>query len=131
MSPSLTSENVAQPPASEPTAEPTALPTAILTYLERSVSARPQSAARTFNDGAVVVDDGKTYTGEAAITAWLSAASAEFEYTTTQLSWARTEASTTVINRIEGDFPGRTVDLRYRFELGAESGLIQTLTITL
>ena len=128
MSPSLTSEpvvtqgHVAQAPA---------LATAIVTYLGRSISARPQSAALTFADDAVVVDDGKTYTGQAAIAAWLSDTAAEFEYTTTQLNTKSDDTSTTVVNRIEGNFPGRSVDLSYRFELNAESGLIQKLTISL
>ncbi|MFC5930677.1 nuclear transport factor 2 family protein [Cryobacterium melibiosiphilum] len=123
MSPSLTSEPVA-------TQSPE-LATAIVTYLDRSVSARPQSASLTFVDDAVVVDDGKTYTGQAAIAGWLSATAAEFEYTTTRLSVGSDDAATTVVNRIEGNFPGRSVDLSYRFELNAESGLIQKLTISL
>ncbi|TFD47710.1 nuclear transport factor 2 family protein [Cryobacterium frigoriphilum] len=123
MSPSLTSEPVA-------TQSPV-LATAIVTYLDRSVSARPQSAALTFVDDAVVVDDGKTYNGQAAIATWLSATAAEFEYTTTQLSITSDDTAVTVVNRIEGNFPGRSVDLKYRFELNAESGLIQKLTISL
>ncbi|MFO7689484.1 MAG: hypothetical protein R6W83_02870 [Cryobacterium sp.] len=116
------------PPATTP---PRGLPTAIVTYLERSVGPRPQSAALTFVDDAVVVDDGKTYTGEAAIAAWLTSTATALELTTTQLRVDRDDASTTVVNRIEGNFPGRSVDLTYRFELHAETGLIQKLTITL
>ena len=108
-----------------------ALPMAITTYLERSASANPASASRTFLENAVVVDDGKSYVGEAAITAWLAGSAAEFEYTTTLLRTEKDESATTVVNRIEGNFPGRSVDLNYRFVLEAESGLIQALTISI
>ena len=107
------------------------LPMAIMTYLERSASAKPASAGATFTENAVVIDDGKTYTGEKAITAWLAGSAAEFEYTTTQLRTEKDESSTTVVNRVEGNFPGRSVDLNYRFELDDESGLIQALTISI
>ncbi|MDJ0350287.1 hypothetical protein [Cryobacterium sp. PH29-G1] len=126
MSESLT----AQPVTAQPVTAH-ALPMAITTYLERSASAKPASARHTFTENAVVVDDGKTYTGEAAIATWLAGNTAEFEYTTTLLRTAKDESSTTVVNRIAGNFPGRSVDLNYRFELDAESGLIQALTITI
>jgi hypothetical protein len=106
------------------------LPMAIMTYLERSASPKPAAAAATFTENAVVVDDGTTYTGEGAIGAWLVATKAEFAYTTTQLSADKDDSSTTVVNRVEGNFPGRSVDLSYRFELDADSGLIQALTIS-
>lgn len=107
------------------------LPMAIVTYLERSASPKPAGAGAAFTENAVVDDDGKTYTGEAAITAWLVDTKAEFEYSTTQLRVEKDETATTVVNRVEGNFPGRSVDLSYRFELDAESGLIQALSISI
>ncbi len=120
----------AQLTAPAPTAQSNALPMAIVTYLERSVSAKPAGASQTFTENAVVVDNGHTYTGAAAIAAWLVDTAAEVTYTTTRLHTEKNDAVTTVVNRIEGNFPGRSVDLSYRFELDAESGLIQALTIT-
>jgi len=107
-----------------------ALPMAITTYLDRSASAKPASATQTFTENAVVVDDGKSYTGELAIAAWLADTAIEIETTTTQLGVEKDESATTVVNRIAGNFPGHSVDLSYRFELDAESGLIQALTIS-
>ena len=107
------------------------LPMSITTYLERSASATPASAKATFTENAVVVDDGKTYTGELAITAWLVGSVAEFAYTTTLLRTQTDGSSTTVVTRVEGNFPGRSVDLNYRFKLHAESGLIEALTISI
>ena len=133
MSPSPTSPSDLSPSPVPATpsgaARPGELPTAIVTYLHRSVSARPQAAALTFVDDAVVVDDGTSYSGRAAIAAWLTDTAAQVEYSTTQLRVERDDTSITVVNRIEGNFPGRSVDLGYRFELHAESGLIQKLTI--
>ena len=107
------------------------LPMSIVTYLERSASARPASARATFTENAVVVDDGTTYTGESAIAAWLAGSVAELEYTTTLLRTQTDESSTTVVTRVEGNFPGRSVELNYRFTLHAESGLIEALTISI
>lgn len=117
MSPSLTEQS-------------RALPMAITTYLERSASAKPASASQTFTENAVVVDNGNTYTGESAIAAWLADTAAEIKTTSTRLHVARDESVTTVVTRIEGNFPGRSVELSYRFVLDAESGLIQALTIS-
>ena len=128
MSQSLAAQSLA---AQSLTTQSRALPMAITTYLDRSASAKPASARATFTENAVVVDDGKTYTGEAAIAVWLAGTAAEFEYTTTQLRIEKDETATTVVNRVEGNFPGRSVDLNYRFELDAESGLIQSLTISI
>ena len=113
------------------TIQPRALPMAITTYLERSASPKPASARQTFIENAVVVDDGKTYTGEAAIVTWLAGSAAVFEYTTTLLRTESDESATTVVNRVEGNFSGRSVDLSYRFELEPETGLIQNLTISI
>ncbi|MCY7404652.1 MAG: hypothetical protein LH475_08510 [Cryobacterium sp.] len=138
MSDSLTAQPLtAEPLTAQPlTAQPLiaqsrALPMAITTYLERSASAKPASARQTFTENAVVVDDGKTYTGEAAIAAWLAGTATAFEYTTTLLRTEKDESATTVVNRVAGNFPGHSVDLNYRFELDAESGLIQALTISI
>jgi len=108
-----------------------ALPMAIATYLERSVSAKPAAASQTFSEFAVVVDNGQTYTGQAAIASWLVDTAGEKEYTTTQLHLDRDNSATTIVNRVEGTFPGRRVELSSRFELDAESGLIRALTISL
>ncbi len=108
-----------------------AVPMAIATYLERSTSAKPAAASQTFTEFAVVVDNDHTYTGQDAIAAWLTDTAGELAYTTTRLHLKRDELTTTIVNRIEGNFPGRSVTLSYRFELDAESGLIRELSISL
>jgi hypothetical protein len=122
MSPSLTEASLAD--------QSQALPMAITTYLERSASAKPAAASQTFTENAVVVDGNMTNTGVPAIAAWLADTAAEIKTTTTRLRVVKNESATIVVNRIEGNFPGRSVELSYRFELDAESGLIQALTIS-
>ena len=122
MSPSFTSQSLTTPART--------LPMAITTYLERSASDKPSGASHTFTEAAVVVDIGQTYTGQAAIAAWLLDTAAEVTYTITRLGIEKHDSTTTVVNRFEGNFPGRSVDLTYRFELDPESGLIRALTIT-
>lgn len=39
--------------------------------------------------------------------------------------------TSTIVTRVEGNFPGRSVELNYRFTLHAESGLIEALTISI
>ncbi|WP_166805470.1 hypothetical protein [Cryobacterium sp. Hb1] len=39
--------------------------------------------------------------------------------------------TSTAVPRVEGNFPGRSVDLNHRFTLHVESGLIEALTISI
>jgi len=75
-----------------------------------------------------VVDYGHTYAGTAAIDGWLDRAATEFTYTV-QLTDAReTDADHYIATQhLEGDFPGGTVDLHYRFTL--RDGLVERLVI--
>ena len=81
-----------------------------------------------FTPDATVIDDGHTHTGHAAIQAWLDTTAAEFTYTATPLSAVEHDPThVTVVQRVEGDFPGGRVDLRYDFTL--RDGLIEHLVI--
>jgi hypothetical protein len=78
---------------------------------------------------ATVTDDGRTYQGPAAIGRWLERTSSQYTYTTTPVGAERHGPDRyTVVQRLEGDFPGGTVDLRYRFVLD-EHGRISQLAI--
>ena len=64
----------------------------------------------------------------AEIRDWLARASAQFTYTRTLLAGEAVDDSTWLVtNRLEGDFPGGVVDLRYRFVLDGD--LITALEI--
>ncbi len=73
-------------------------------------------------------DDGHEYVGRDEIRHWLTEASTEFSYTRTFVDATATDANTwEVVNRLEGNFPGSVVDLRYRLVLTDE--LISELVI--
>jgi hypothetical protein len=107
---------------------PDQLPATILGYLDAHLRRDADTALRAFTPAAVVVDDGTTYRGTEEIRDFLSRAGAEFTYTTTLLAAERTDdAHWVATNRLEGDFPGGVVDLRYRFAM--EGDLVAELVI--
>ncbi|MBE1573494.1 nuclear transport factor 2 family protein [Amycolatopsis roodepoortensis] len=104
------------------------LPSVVLAYLDAHDEGRYDDAKATFAKDATVIDDGKTYRGIDEIGAWIERSAGEYEYTSTRIG--QTEADTTrpvVRIRLDGNFPGNTVTLRYCFEVDA--GLIARLTI--
>ena len=72
-------------------------------------------------------DEGRTYTGVAAIKAWRTAGKAKYTYTSEQLSVRQKDGRTVVTSRLTGNFPGSPVDLRFAFRL--ERGRIVSLEI--
>lgn len=87
-----------------------------------------ESLARCFTNQAVVKDEGETHSGLAAITAWKTAASARYSYTSVPLSTEQKDGRYIVTSRLTGNFPGSPVDLRFAFRL--ERGKIAFLAIT-
>lgn len=103
------------------------LPGVVAHYLEDRKKATYDPAA-DFASDATVIDDGNTYNGLSEISNWVHTAEGEFTYTTT-FQRAYTEGDrVTVVNRLEGNFPGGLVDLRYQFSLTTD-GLIAELVI--
>ena len=104
------------------------LPEAVATYLAAHRASDTRTASAQFTETAVVVDDGHTYTGRTEIDAWLARSSSEYTYTTTLLRSERLDAAHyRAVQRLEGNFPGGVVDLRYTFAL--RSGTITELVI--
>ncbi|MGW2034658.1 nuclear transport factor 2 family protein [Streptomyces sp. NPDC001811] len=104
------------------------LPEVIRRYLAVHNAGEASASAALMTPGAQVIDDGKTYDGLPAIEGWLDRAASEYTYTTTYLGAARSGPDRwTVTQRLDGDFPGGTVDLRYDFVL--DGGLISRLVI--
>ena len=84
--------------------------------------------ARCFATHAVVTDEGHTYAGVQAITAWKAASSAAYTYTSEPFAIEQKDGFHVVTSRVTGNFPGSPIDLRYRFRL--DRGLIAALEIT-
>jgi hypothetical protein len=85
------------------------------------------AVARCFTKNAVVKDEGHTHSGLAAITAWKTAASARYSYTSEPTAVEQKDGRYIVTSRLTGSFPGSPVDLRYTF--GLERGKIAFLEI--
>ena len=83
---------------------------------------------RCFTNQAVVTDEGRTYTGLAAIAAWKAAASARYTYAAEPLSLEQKDGRHAVTSRVSGSFPGSPVELRFVF--GLARGKIASLEIT-
>ena len=61
---------------------------------------------------------------------FLQRATTEFEYTTTLIGTEQVGHVATAINRLEGNFPGKVVELRYRFTLNDGETAIDQLDIS-
>ncbi|WTW96432.1 nuclear transport factor 2 family protein [Streptomycetaceae bacterium NBC_01309] len=98
--------------------DPADVPDVVTRYLAAHRAHDTPAALGAFHDDATVTDDGATLEGTAAIRQWLDRAATEYTYTTELAGVQRTDATHyTATQHLEGDFPGGTVDLRYRFTL--------------
>lgn len=85
------------------------------------------AVARCFTTDGVVLDEGKTHAGLAAIAAWKTDAASRYTYTAKPHTLEMQGRGYIVTSQVSGDFPGSPLDLRYRFTL--ERGKIATLEI--
>ncbi|MFF9490414.1 nuclear transport factor 2 family protein [Streptomyces sp. NPDC014676] len=109
--------------------EVTDLPEVVRRYLRAHDVHDVPTVVATLAAEATVEDDGRTYTGSAAIKGWLEQTNSEYTYTTTLVGAERLGLDQyVVVQHLEGDFPGGEVDLRYRFVLD-EDGHIGRLVI--
>ena len=96
----------------------TELPDVVARYFAAHDQRDTEAALRSFASDATVHDDGHEYHGRDEIRDWLSRASVEFTYTRTLKDAQRVEPDRWLVtNHLEGNFPGREVDLRYRVAL--------------
>ncbi|MFD5569499.1 nuclear transport factor 2 family protein [Streptomyces cadmiisoli] len=105
------------------------LPEVVRRYLRAHDVQDIATAVATLAPEATVTDDGRTYRGPAAIKGWLEQTGSQYTYITTPVGAERHGPDHyTVVQHLEGDFPGGQVDLRYRFALD-EHGRISRLVI--
>lgn len=105
------------------------LPEVVSRYLRAHDLRDIPTAETALAPEATVTDDGHTYEGQAAIRRWLEREGSQYTYTTTPLGAERHGPDEyTVVQRLEGDFPGGKVDLRFRFVLDTD-GRISRLVI--
>lgn len=110
------------------TIEPSQLPAVIRTFLRAHEARDADTAARAFTPGAVVTDQGETFSGTEQVRSFLGHAGAEFTYTSRLVGARRTDdRHWTAVIHLEGDFPGGVANLDYRFTLADD--LISELAI--
>jgi hypothetical protein len=102
------------------------LPEPIAAYFEAD-RRDGRAVARCFTTDGMVVDEGRTHAGFAAIEAWKTAASTQFPYITEPFALEKKDHKYIVTSRVTGDFPGSPVNLQYTFTL--ERGKIASLEI--
>jgi hypothetical protein len=105
------------------------LPQIIAKYFAADRERSADAVSDCFTIGAVVTDEGHTYTGRDAIRQWKADSSAKYTYSVEPLSISTEGEQTTVVSHLAGDFPGSPVDLRYLFVLDGQK--IAGLEITL
>ncbi|PDP84899.1 DUF4440 domain-containing protein [Glycomyces fuscus] len=104
------------------------LPGVIAAYLAAHSTHDAETEASFFLDDATVVDDGRSYEGIGAITRWIREVGAAFSYTATPVgAESAGEGRCTVVQHLEGDFPGGEIYLRHHFTL--REGRIAKLVI--
>jgi hypothetical protein len=104
------------------------LPEVITSYLEAHQTRHLDQAIERYTADATVTDEGRTYTGPEEIRAWLARSATEFTYTIEMIGAAKNDDNHyDVVHHLEGNFPGGTVDLHFRFTL--RDGKIARLVI--
>lgn len=100
----------------------------ITTYLTAHRVRDTDTAIGVFTGDAVVTDEGRDYRGRDEIRAWLDRSAGEYTYTT-EFTGATATGPThvDVVQHLEGNFPGGTADLHFRFT--TEGALIRRLVI--
>jgi hypothetical protein len=100
----------------------------ITRYFEADARRDIDAIVALFTDEAVVVDEGQTYHGTAEIRGWQEGAASKYQYTTEVFGTQRTsEENYLVTGRLTGNFPGGTVELKWRFTV--QNDLISRLEI--
>ena len=77
--------------------------------------------ARCFASNGVVHDEGRSFTGKAAIERWNAAARAKYHHTVVPLSATDGDGAIVVLCRVAGEFPGSPVELQHVFRLDDEA----------
>jgi hypothetical protein len=92
------------------------LPAVIAKYLETRDARDFAGAAECLADDASVTDEGNVYATSAEIQSWMSRAASEYTYTIETTSVTALDGDHyDVVRHLEGNFPGATVDLHFRF----------------
>ena len=96
-------------------------PDVISRYFEADARRHIDAIVALFTEDAVVVDEGKTWRGIGKIRAWREGPASLYQYTTEVFDTNATgEDEYLVTGRLEGNFPGGTAELKWRFTLAGD-----------
>ena len=105
---------------------PDSVPDVIGQYFAALDSRDKDGLLDLFTPDAVVVDEGETWRGTSEIRTWIDHVAFRFQYTAEALGVeAAGDASYVARVRLEGNFPGGTVELNVRFDV--DEGQIRRL----
>jgi uncharacterized protein (TIGR02246 family) len=94
------------------------VPDVINNYFEADSRRDTDAIVALFTDDGVVIDEGETWRGSTEIRAWREGTAARYQYTTDVIDTESTEENAYLVSgRLEGNFPGGTADVTWRFIL--------------
>ncbi|MFI6763625.1 nuclear transport factor 2 family protein [Micromonospora sp. NPDC050417] len=94
------------------------VPPAVTGYFAATENGDRDALVASFAEDAVVLDEGRTHRGRAEIRQWRDEVATAYEYTVEVLSAEPDGPDGYLVTaRLEGNFPGNTVDLTFRFIL--------------
>lgn len=99
----------------------TDLPDVIARYFASDESSSPAAVSSLFTSDAIVIDEGKSYRGRAAIGGWKADSSTRYTYTSTPFAFDEIDGRSVVTSRLVGTFPGSPINLRYIFDLEGDA----------
>ncbi len=103
------------------------MPPPVRLYFQSEAFDDTSRVADCFTPDAVVTDERRSHAGLDAIRSWKAASKAATKYAVTPVSSEPDGDKVLVVGRVEGDFPGSPVMLRYLF--GLEGDRISALEI--
>jgi ketosteroid isomerase-like protein len=107
---------------------PASVPEVITRYFDADARRDTDTIVSLFTEDAVVIDESETWRGSNEIRAWREGPAARYEYTTEVHGTDRAgDDEYIATGRLEGNFPGGTAALRWRFTLAGD--LIRRLHI--
>lgn len=97
------------------------VPSVITAYQAAHDQHDVDAAVATFTEDALVHDEDQDWAGVEQIRQWLMKTSTEYTFTRTLLGVEPNGSDSWLVrNRLEGNFPGGVVDLRYAFTLDGD-----------
>ena len=100
---------------------PSPVPDVITRYFEADAQRDIDAIVALFTEDAVVIDEAETWRGISKIRAWREGPAARYQYTTEVFGTDRRgDDEYLVASRLEGNFPGGTAELGWRFTLAGD-----------